>query len=223
MHGWNESARVRKWQFLTVLLSVLKPSFHFLFKSSSDADLKQQLTLQTFGSPHRSVCLSKHLPPVSCKSAPRHCCGWWSMLSPPLPHWSNWKRKVPPLWMRVQVALSVCQSTGCEQLINNYCFCVLPQGQGCNLQQEEGLEWVWSLNYCWNIVTAYRFNCLPVKSRFHLDGPQLLCLHCLLIQQCGQYCDVHFPEFPINEIINTIHKVLKILHIRVNSFIRRFH
>lgn len=130
--------------------------------------------------PHTVVCLSEHLPPVSCKSAHQHCCGWWSVLSPSLPHWSNWKRKVPPLWIRVQVALSVCQSTGCEQLINNYCFYVFPQGQGCNLQQGEGFEWVWCLNYCWNIVTAYWFNCLSVRSLFHLDGPQLLCLHCLL-------------------------------------------
>lgn len=189
--------------------------FFFLLKSSSDSNLKQQPTPQTFGSAHRGVP-SEDLLPVSCKSAHEHCCGWWSVLSPSLPHWSNWKRKVPPLWISVQVALSVCQSTGCEQLINNYCFYVLPQGQGCNLQQEEGFEWIWCLNYCWNIVTAYRFNCLSVRSLFHLDGRQLLCLHCLLIQQCGQYCDVCFPEFLINEIINTIYKVLKILHMWVN-------
>lgn len=154
--------------------------------------------------PHTAACLPKHLLPVSCKSTHRHCCGWWSVLSPPLPHWSNWKGKVPPLWLHVQVALCVCQSTGCEQLINNYCFYVLPQGQGCNLQQEGGFKWVWSLNYCWNIVTAYRLNCLSVRSLFHLGGPQLLRLHCLLIQQCGQDCDVRFIEFPINGIIHTI-------------------
>lgn len=191
VHRWNESSHVGKGQLPPILLSVLKPSFYFLFKSSSDSNLKQQPTRQTFASAHRGVP-SEDLLPVSCKSAHKHCCGWWSVLSPSLPHWSNWKRKVPPLWNCVQVALSVCQSTGCEQLINNYCFYVLPQGQGCNLQQEEGFEWVWCLNYCWNIVTAYRFNCLSVRSLFHLDGRQLLCLHCLLIQQCGQYCDVNF-------------------------------
>lgn len=84
----------------------------------------------------------------SHKSAHRCCCGWWSVLSPSPPRWSNWKRKVPLLWTHVQGAMSVRQAMSYEQLINNYCFCGLPQGRSYNLQQEEDVKWVCSRDCC---------------------------------------------------------------------------
>lgn len=103
----------------------------------------------------------KRLPPVlpvSHKSARQRCRGWWSVLSPSPPRWSNWKRKVPPPLTHVQGAMSAREATGYEQLINNYCFYGPPQGPGYNLEQqekeEEGVKWVWSLNHGWDIGIA---------------------------------------------------------------------
>lgn len=160
VHRWNKWAHVGgKRQPLPFLLSFLKSFFFFsfyifVFDTTPISSFKRlaQLFFFFFSSSAQWSTPSLNTCRLSPTSHTQHCRGWWSVLSPSPPRWSNWKRKVPPLWMHVQGALSVCQATCNEQLINNYCFFVLPEGQGYNLQQDGGVKWVWSINYCWNTV-----------------------------------------------------------------------
>lgn len=147
-----------------------------------------------FSSSHLHLC---HLPPpqnrgrrggpappfgsASHKSAHRCCRGWWSALSPSPPRWSNWKRTVPPQWTHGQGAASVRQTTGYEQLINNYGSYGLPQGQGYNLEQEEDVKRVCSLNYRWSGYITVHF--LSVISLFCLSDQQRggFCIECVFL------------------------------------------
>lgn len=145
----------KKRQLLSHSLSFfLSPLF---ISSSLDTNLisrrrAARRKAKPFGSAHLAASSFKRLPPVlpvfPQVRSPGCCCGWWSVLSPSPPRWSNWKRKVPLLWTHVQGAMSVRQAMSYEQLINNYCFCGLPQGRSYNLQQEEDVKWVCSRDCC---------------------------------------------------------------------------
>lgn len=158
-HRWNKSHEAhvnvkKKRQLLSHSLSFFSPPSLYLHLltpiSSADAERRggRRSLLAPRTSPRLPLNACRLSSLFSHKSAHRCCCGWWSVLSPSPPRWSNWKRKVPLLWTHVQGAMSVRQAMSYEQLINNYCFCGLPQGRSYNLQQEEDVKWVCSRDCC---------------------------------------------------------------------------